>query len=237
MQIDLNRNVSDIAANSLEAVRLFEHYGIDYCCGGKRPLADVCREKGLDPAAVAADLGTEGQPDPADVNWTTAGLTDLIRHIVTRHHGYLKSELPLLAQRLTKVVQVYGETEGLAGLKDVFTALRAELELHLHKEEVILFPYVERLVAGGPAVAPCGWIGQPIAVMEHEHEDAGEALRRIRAITRNFEVPEGACITYRSLLAGLEELEHDLHMHIHLENNILFPRAMALEKESSRAVL
>jgi regulator of cell morphogenesis and NO signaling len=230
MQANL-KNVSDIAAESLEAVRIFERYGIDYCCGGKRPLDQVCQEKGLSAESLLAELNTAHNRSALDVDWTRQPLTDLIEHIVTRHHDYLKSELPQLSARLAKVVKVYGETERLQGLQEVFSALRAELEMHLHKEEMILFPYIERMESGQSQMGPCGgWIGQPIAVMEHEHDNAGEALRMIRRITRDFEVPDGACITYRSLLAGLEELERDLHMHIHLENNILFPRAMAADQ-------
>ena len=222
----IEQNVADIAASSLDAVRVFERYGIDYCCGGKRPLAEVCREKGLAPETLLSELTKERGTDRLDADWNSSSLSELIHHIVARHHEYLKSELPQLDQRLAKVVKVYGATPRLAGLPEVFAALRAELEMHLHKEEVILFPFIERLESGESVMAPCGWIEHPISMMEHEHDSAGHALRRIRAITADFEVPEGACVTYRSLLAGLEQMERDLHLHIHLENNILFPRAL-----------
>lgn len=232
-----SQTISGIAAQSLAAVRVFERLGIDYCCGGKRPVSAACQELGLDSAAVHAELEQALAGRPADeTDWNRASLHDLIRHIIARHHEYLKLELPRLAERLQKVMRVYGERDKatLAPLPKLFSELHAELDLHLHKEEMILFPYIERVEsavnAGQPAPpAPFGIIANPISMMEHEHDSAGAALRRIRECTNDYAVPGHACVTYRSLLEGLRELEQDLHMHIHLENNILFPRAIALE--------
>jgi regulator of cell morphogenesis and NO signaling len=229
--------VRDIAANSLAAVRVFEKLGIDYCCGGKRPLADVCREKGYDADSVQKQLDEAvTQAPPAQRDWSAAPLTELIRHIVDTHHAYLGRELPAIQSRLDKVYRVYNQRYGpsLIGLPAVFGALRAELEMHLRKEEMILFPAIaayEAAVSSGQNLprVPFGSVANPIAMMNDEHESAGEALANIRAITRNFEVPDYACVTYRALMSGLEELERDLHMHIHLENNILFVRAERLE--------
>jgi regulator of cell morphogenesis and NO signaling len=230
--------IRDIAANSLAAVRVFEKFGIDYCCGGKRPLSEVCEEKGYDAQAVqneldAAMAGTAS----AERDWTAATLTDLIQHIVSTHHEYLRRELPAIDLRLEKVYRVYNQRYGptLTGLPDVFTALRQELETHILKEERILFPTIATseaaIAAGQPAPRlPFATVANPIHMMEAEHESAGQALSRIREITRDFELPEYACVTYRALMRGLDELERDLHMHIHLENNILFPRAEKLEK-------
>lgn len=232
-----NATVSEIAAGSLAAVRVFERLGIDYCCGGKRPLADACRAKGYDPASVADQLASEMQTTAAPArDWNTAPLTELIGHIVITHHAYLDRELAPLAVRLEKVHRIYNEKYGptLTGLPEVFGALRGELEMHLHKEEMILFPYIRACEKSADASAPLprapfGTVGNPIAMMESEHDSAGSALAEIRKITANFDVPAHACVTYRSLMAGLRELEEDLHMHIHLENNVLFPRAIALE--------
>jgi regulator of cell morphogenesis and NO signaling len=229
--------VRDIAANSLAAIRVFEKLGIDYCCGGKRPLADVCREKGYDADVVQKQLDDAIAQAPAAAgDWSAAPLTDLIRHIVDTHHAYLGRELPAIQSRLDKVYRVYNERYGpsLIGLPEVFGALRAELEVHMRKEEVILFPAIaayEAAVSSGQSLprVPFGSVVNPIAMMNDEHESAGEALANIRAITRNFEVPDYGCVTYRALMAGLEDLERDLHMHIHLENNILFVRAERLE--------
>lgn len=229
--------VSTLAANSLAAVRIFEKYGIDYCCGGKRPLTDVCREKRLDATTIQQEITAAQTPNKTEqTDWNTAPLADLIHHIVTRHHEYLRAELPAIQTRLDKVFRVYNERYGptLIGLPEVYAALRSELELHLRKEEMILFPAVlaaeQAAITGIPAPPTCfGSVANPIHMMESEHESAGQALAQIRAITANFTPPDHACVTYRTLMSSLHELETDLHMHIHLENNILFPRAARQE--------
>jgi regulator of cell morphogenesis and NO signaling len=232
--------VRDIAANSLAAVRVFEKFGIDYCCGGKRPLADVCREKGYNPEEVQSELDAAMAGAVATQrDWTAAPLSVLIQHIVGTHHDYLRRELPAIHTRLEKVYRVYNQRYGpaLIGLPEVFHGLRAELEMHMMKEEKVLFPaiaaYESAINSGRPLPpTPFGPVANPIHMMEAEHESAGQALARIRQITRNFELPDYACVTYHALMNGLEELERDLHMHIHLENNILFPRAEKLEASS-----
>ena len=237
MNVTATTTVAEIAASSLAAVRVFEKFGIDYCCGGKRPLGDVCRLKGYDPTVLQRELDAAlaGAAAPAR-DWNTARLGELIDHIVGAHHEYLRRELPALQARLDKVYRVYNERYGptLTGLPDVFAALRAELEMHIRKEEMILFPaiaaYEAAVEAGTPLPPiPFGTVANPIHMMEAEHESAGQALASIRQITRDFALPEYACVTYRALMSGLDELERDLHMHIHLENNILFPRAQSLE--------
>jgi regulator of cell morphogenesis and NO signaling len=237
MKMTQEVTVAEIAANSLAAVNVFEKLGIDYCCGGKRPLAEVCVQKGYNPAEVQRELETAMSAQaPAARDWNSAPLTELIDHIVGTHHEYLKREMAPLQARLEKVFRVYNERYGptLTGLPEVYAALRSELELHLRKEEMILFPAVFAYAAASESGLPLprppfGTVNNPIRMMETEHDSAGSALARIREITNNFEVPEYACVTYRSLMAGLRELEEDLHMHIHLENNVLFPRAASLE--------
>ena len=229
--------VSEIAAGSLAAVKVFERLGIDYCCGGKRPLADACRDKGYPVASVAGELEAAMTTAAAPArDWNSAPLRELIEHIVGTHHEYLRRELEPLGARLEKVYRVYNERYGdtLIGLPDVFAGVRSELEMHIRKEEMMLFPVIaayESAVLAGSALpgTPFGTVGNPIRMMEAEHDSAGKALADIRTITANYSIPEYACVTYRSLMAGLQELEQDLHMHIHLENNILFPRAIALE--------
>ena len=237
MGLIIEQTVSEIATQSLAAVRVFETYGIDYCCGGKRPLEEVCGEMGLSSARLLAEI-EEAQRSSGDdlVDWNAASLRDLIRHILDKHHEYLKLEFPRIAQRLEKVMRVYGvqDAETLTPLPQLFGDLREELEQHMHKEEVILFPFIERyeaaVSAGRPVPpVPFGSIANPIAMMEREHDSAGGNLRQMRATTKDYAIPGHACITYQSLLNGLRELEQDLHIHIHLENNILFPRAIALE--------
>jgi regulator of cell morphogenesis and NO signaling len=240
MRLTETTTIAEMAARSLAAVRIFEKFGIDYCCGGKRPLAEVCLEKGYDPQAIERELdaAVEGAP-AAETDWNTISLVELIRHIIGTHHEYLRRELPALQMRLEKVYRVYNERYGptLLGLPDVLAALRAELEMHTRKEETILFPTIaayETAVQSGlrlPAT-PFGSVANPIHMMEAEHASAGQALTEIRKIACDFQVPEYACVTYRALISGLQELERDLHIHIHLENNILFPRAQKLEASS-----
>lgn len=241
MQLESNQTVAEIAARSLAAVRVFERMGIDYCCGGHRPLAEACKEKGIDPDTLQRELeaalaaGLERGRD-----WTLAPLRDLVEHIVQTHHEYLKKELPLLADRLAKVHRIYNERYGptLVGLPEVYDGLRSELEVHMMKEERILFPAIaaaEQAITFQRALPPLpfGSFANPVAMMVHEHDSAGEALARVRAITGDFALPDYACNTYRALMKGLEELEKDLHLHIHLENNILFPRAIQMERQTS----
>ncbi len=212
--------VAEIAAQSLAAVRVFERHGIDYCCGGKRPLEEVCASKGLDPAVIESELqeALAGNADSGR-DWAVAPVPVLIRHIVDVHHGYLRRELPAIARRLEKVYRVYNQRYGetLPGLPEAFQSLHASLDEHLLKEETEVFPAIEsgRAIPGD------------LRDLGSEHEEAGDLLAQIRRITENYEIPDYACVTYRALMTGLRELEQDLHLHIHLENNILFPRALA----------
>jgi regulator of cell morphogenesis and NO signaling len=220
--VALDTPVGHIAANHPLATRVFARVGIDFCCGGGKPLQDACTEAGADPAQTLAEIQRELQQDLTDeTHWQDAPLDDLIEHILDTYHSALREELPRLENMLGKVYRVHAEKdlERLTELVEVFDALKAELLSHMLKEEQILFPMIQQ-GDGGQA-------GGPIAVMEHEHEIAGAALRRIRALTDNYTPPEGACNTWRALWAGLGELESDTHLHIHLENNILFPRAAA----------
>lgn len=236
MNLDKKTTVAEMAANSLGAVRVFEKLGIDYCCGGRLPLATICQQKGYDLEVVERELDASAANAPTERDWKTAPLVELITHIVTTHHEYLRSELPAIETRLRKVYLVYNKRHGptLIGLPQVFAELRAELEMHMRKEEMVLFPAIaayETAVNSAKSIpaVPFGTVANPIRVMEMEHEAAGNALARIREITRGFALPDDACVTYRALMSGLEDLERDLHAHIHLENNILFPRAQKLE--------
>jgi regulator of cell morphogenesis and NO signaling len=235
-----SQTVGEIAAGSAAAVSVLEQYGIDYCCAGKRLFEDACREKGLSPASVAGEIAAAANRPVQSKDWNTVSLRELIRHIVSTHHEYLKLELPRVGQRLRKVVQVHGASDpaALSELESVYEGLWQEMDMHMHKEEMMLFPAIERYEAatqnGLPLPpSPFGTIANPIGVMEAEHESAGSALARIRELTADFEAPPYACGTYRAMLDGLRALEADLHTHIHLENNILFPRVIALEKRLS----
>ena len=236
----ISNTVGDWTARNFRCVLVVEKYGIDFHSEAEVALEEACRQRGLDPAVVLAELEAAAAPrQAADLDWDAMSVKQLISHIVERHHEYLKLELPRLRARLDRMANRHGERDGalLNRLHAVYSALQADLEMHLHKEEMILFPFMERVEAevlsGRPAPpAPFGSVKNPIAMMEHEHDSAGAALRGMRESTKDYAVPEYACVTYRSLLEGLREMEQDLHIHIHLENNILFPRALAMEMEN-----
>jgi regulator of cell morphogenesis and NO signaling len=183
---------------------------------------------------LLAELETQPREEGV-VDWQRKPLADLAAHIVRRHHGYLRETLPSIGFKLQKVIAAHGaKHEFLAELQQVFNWLSNELTSHMGKEEMVLFPHVAAMEAAqrdnaAAPPAPGGTVRNPIRMMEHEHDDAGLALGRIRVLTSDFEPPEGACNTFRALYAQLAELESDLHTHIHLENNILFPRAVAFE--------
>jgi regulator of cell morphogenesis and NO signaling len=232
-QLSSKTNVGQWVAQHPVTARVFESLGIDYCCGGKLPLEKACHDRRLGPEAVVRQLlAVVSTADSVTESWTDASLTDLCDHIEMTHHAYLKSELPRLAGLIAKVVNAHGVGHPeLAQLLQVFLDLRAELEPHMLKEERVLFPAIRALeAAAARAHFPCGGsLAQPIHVMEVEHEFAGRCLAEMRELTSDFRVPEGACNTYRVMLASLEELEADMHEHVHKENNILFPRAARLE--------
>jgi regulator of cell morphogenesis and NO signaling len=242
MSVALQSTIGEIAAQSISAVRVFEKFGIDYCCGGKRAIEDVCREKGIDPAELNRALEQSAAPSEDTTDWNVAPLRDLIKHILGTHHEFLKLELPRISERMAKVVNAHTSKDAatITELAATYAALRAELESHLPKEEVMLFPAISRYesaVSQGLPLppAPFGSIANPIAVMEQEHENAGAALVRIRELTRDFTLPEWACNTVRALWTGLEELEADTHRHIHLENNILHRRTLEMEANAPKA--
>ncbi len=222
MSITLDTRIGTLAAEHPLATRVFARHDIDFCCGGGRPLGEVCAEKGLDGAAILDEVHAEiEKPGEKPERWDQAPLNDLIRHIIHAYHRPLREELPRLEGMARKVLDVHGarDPKKFNRIVTVFVALRAELESHMMKEEQILFPMIE----GGSGVMA----GGPISVMEQEHDAAGAALRELRELTDGYDVPEEACNTWRALWFGLSALEQTMHQHIHLENNILFPRALA----------
>jgi regulator of cell morphogenesis and NO signaling len=222
-----------LVAEHTSLARVFDRIGLDYCCGGRTTLAQACAEKGLDVGEVLRELESDGirgmEADRSDGAAVTMG--KLVDQIVASHHVYLRSELPRLAGLLAKVAEAHANRHPeLRELHHVFAGLSEELESHMLKEEKVLFPMIKQLEAA--TAMPrlhCGSVNNPILVMEHEHAYAGSALQRMRALTGGFQPPGDACPTYRALMQGLVDLETDLHRHIHKENNILFPRASALE--------
>lgn len=230
----IQTTVGDLVTQRPSRSRAFEKLGIDYCCGGKKPLADVCAAKGIDAHTVLSVLLAAEEEAPTEQRtWSTATLTELADHIEQTHHAYLKRELPRLKTLVRKVAAVHGEHyPWMLEIDGIFAGFAAELASHMMKEEQMLFPLIRSLESGDPAphADRCGpGIANPIRVMEHEHDDAGEALARMRELSAGFTPPPDACNTFRAMLDGLAELEADMHRHVHKENSILFPRALAME--------
>jgi len=230
------QTVREIALEQPTSIRVFEHYGIDYCCGGRKPLSEACTNSNLDVDTVLAALEAAAKgPVPTAGDWSQASLEKLSGHIVATHHAYVKSELPRLAVLSQKVVNRHGDTQTeLPLIQTRLAQLDEELSQHLAKEEAILFPYVVKLerasMNGSAKPHGCfGAVANPIAMMTAEHDAAGAIMAEIRDLSHHFTTPAGACPTYHAFYDGLKEFEQDLHRHIHLENNILFPRAIQLE--------
>ncbi len=228
----LESPVGQVAARQPEAIHILQQHGIDYCCGGDKSLDAACRDAGIDVQEVLAQIErAEPAESEAHGDGLDASLTKLCDHIEQTHHAFLRVQLPLLTQLIDKVVDTHGQHHPeLRDVRRVFGELRAELEPHMMKEERILFPAVRALEQASHRVAfPFGSVQNPIRMMEHEHDNAGQGLRRLRELTGGFAAPDDACNAYRGLYEVLAKLEADLHEHIHKENNILFPRAAELE--------
>jgi regulator of cell morphogenesis and NO signaling len=229
--ITLEQTVGQLVTQRPSRSRVFESFGIDYCCGGKHPLGQACFDKGIDPQAVLKVLQLlDERPDGPQENWSNMSLAALCDHIEQTHHAYLKRELPRIEYLVNRVAQRHGQNQPHLGrLREVFLAMKAELESHMNKEERILFPMIRSLEADGTVAAVhCGSVSRSIGQMMVEHEDAGEALRQMRQLTGGYTPPADACNTYRAMYDALAELESDMHQHVHKENNILFPRAKEL---------
>lgn len=230
------QTVRDIATANPAATRVFEKYGIDYCCGGKVPLAEACAAKDLDAGEVIASLEAAAASSiPSERDWTTESLASLAAHIVGTHHAFVTREVPRLNELARKVVSRHGSTrQELSAIQLKLAELGEELITHQGKEEIVLFPYISKLeqfVSGnGTMPRSCfGSIANPITMMTKDHDFAGSLMAEIRTLSQGYTPPGGACPTFRAFYSGLQEFEQDLHRHIHLENNILFPRAATLE--------
>ena len=230
------QTVREIALEQPSSIRVFEQFGIDYCCGGRKPLAEACSVNNLEVDAVLAALEAAAQTPAENADdWTGKSLESLSEHIVATHHAYLKRELPRLAMLAGKVVNRHGSTKAeLPKIEAALAQLDEELTHHLAKEEAILFPYIaaleKSLATGTLKPRSCfGTVANPIAMMTQEHDSAGTLLAEIRTLSDGFTTPPDACPTFHAFYDGLKEFEQDLHQHIHLENNILFPCAIDLE--------
>ena len=229
---DPGTTLGDLVVAHPALARVFERLGLDYCCGGKQTLAAACTRRGLDPATVAATLdGALAALDaaPAEIDPATLTLTALADHIEGTHHAYVRVELPRLVELAERVARKHTHRDPrLADVLHTTVMLADEMMSHMAKEELVLFPFVRQLEAGArDGDFHCGSIANPIRQMEAEHEAAGGMLARLRELTNGFTPDAESCNSHRALLAGLAEFEADLHRHVHKENNLLFPRALA----------
>jgi regulator of cell morphogenesis and NO signaling len=242
MALNATQTVRQLATEVPNATRIFEKFGIDYCCGGGKSLEAACAQANLPLNEVLQSL-QQGTAPAAGVgnlpDFNQASLSELVAHIVNTHHAYVKQEIPRLQKLLAKVVSVHGQNHPeLFDMQHVFGGLAAELTSHMMKEEMVLFPYVNSLEqavdSGRPSPrSPFGTVANPVQMMEMEHESAGNALKQLRNLSSDYTPPQDACFSYNTLFSALGEFETDLHQHIHLENNILFPRAIAMEQEAA----
>lgn len=234
-KITIKQSVGELVAERPGRSRIFEDYGIDFCCGGKLPLEEACAKKQVPVEEVVRKLLDldESNENKDELIFATMPLDALADHIEAKHHEHLRIELPRLQRMAERVAKVHGDKdERLGQLESVLNNLIDELMSHMMKEEQILFPVVRQMVQSTTAVTmPCGSLSGPISQMEHEHDNAGDALETIKTLTDSYTPPHDACNTYRALFDGLRELELDMHQHIHKENSILFPRALALESK------
>jgi regulator of cell morphogenesis and NO signaling len=222
--------IGAIVAGDWRAAEVFDRFGIDFCCGGHRTIAEACRTTGVDSNAVEDAIAglphDAGRDDVAQ--WS---VERLVAHIVQTHHAYVRGSVPRIANYLTKLVQVHGGRHSeLAQIASRFEALGRELLQHMVKEEQVLFPYIRELATAiHAAPSPFGTVENPIRMMEREHEEAGRLLQEIRTLSGDYSVPSDGCTTYRVCYEELAHFERDLHRHVHLENNVLFPKAVGLE--------
>jgi regulator of cell morphogenesis and NO signaling len=235
-------SVREVAVQVPESTRLFETLKIDYCCGGNKPLTEACASAGVEVNNVIAMLAvlskTNGKENET-VDFQKLSLTELITHIIETHHVFTKSELDRLHALTEKVIGAHATNHPeLLKVGELFRQLGTDLEPHMFKEEQILFPYMKAMELAASEnqprpFAPFGTVDNPIRMMTKEHDTAGDILRELRTVTSDYRVPSDACISYQTLYQALEEFEKDLHQHIHLENNILFPKAVKLERTES----
>lgn len=235
MIITKDKTVGDTVTENIKTAHIFKKYGIDFCCGGGISIAKACEKKNVDFSQLEEELSVVDAAQKA-YDYKSWELGFLIDHIINVHHAYVEESIPLILQYSNRVAKVHGHHYvEVIEINKLFVEVANELIAHLQKEEKILFPYVKKMVAlktGEKVEIPhFGTVNNPIAMMEQEHETAGDIFKKIAGLTNNYTPPEEACNTFRALYAKLEEFEQDLHQHIHLENNILFVKAIQLEKE------
>lgn len=230
----LDQTLAQIVTGNYRTAAVFEKYHLDFCCKGKRSLEQACEEKRLNVAELLSELElTSLHGTGTVINFEELSLSKLVDHIVMHHHQYVKNEMPLIAMYLQKIAAKHGSRHPeMLKVFEIFISLKEEMEMHMQKEEQILFPRIKAAenLAGeeNGQHTNQSFLQAPIHMMEEEHDDAGEAMAAIRELTNDYTLPADACTTYKLSFAALAAFEMDLHHHVHLENNILFPKALRL---------
>jgi len=230
------RTIGEIVANDYRTAGIFKQHGLDFCCGGKRSVADACEKKGIDLDELMNELDNLNQYGSAAHNYNSWSPSLLIDYIVERHHQFVRVKTSEIEVYARKVAKVHGSRHvELNDILQEFMTLKGELLEHLEKEEQMLFPYIKALAEAEKEKTSVdktqfGSLENPVKMMEDEHDEAGEAMAKIQELSNNFTPPEDACATYRVLFQNLEGFQDDLHKHVHLENNVLFPKALDLEQ-------
>ncbi|MCF8304198.1 MAG: iron-sulfur cluster repair di-iron protein [Bacteroidales bacterium] len=239
--INKEERVSDIVQQNFLTAEVFEKYNIDFCCGGQIPLWEACEGQKVDTEKVINELREKIQQRDEETDKINAlPLDELCTYIVEQHHNYVRESLPMLQQKLEKVCKAHGDDHPeVFKIKELFDQSAMELTKHMQKEEIVLFPYVKRMVKAENGQEsfqspPFGHVNEPISVMMEEHDNEGRRFEEISELSNNYTLPQGACNTFMFTYEKLREFEEDLHKHIHLENNILFPKAIELEKQLSQ---
>jgi len=236
MNLNDNTKVNEVALSSPGARHILENAGIDYCCGGGKSLQDACLHANVATEEILGQLRRNSERvGPGETQWTSAPLDELTKHIRECHHQYVRDAIPRLRALLAKIREKHGSNHRELGeIERLFGDVAREMLMHMQKEEQILFPFIdslERAASKGGRVEPPFFqtVRNPIYSMMKEHDSAGGLMRQIRAASSGYKAPADACTSYQATYQGLEEFEKDLHLHVHLENNILFPRAVDLE--------
>ena len=236
MNISKDSTVAEIVTQNIKAADVFKKYDIDFCCGGGVSIEKACTDKEVDYTILAKEIEAIDSAVTKAYNYDSWKLDFLIDHIENVHHTYVTDSIPVLLEYAAKVVRVHGYAhKEVVEINNLFIAVAEELTHHMMKEERILFPFIKELIKaereGTTAPNPhFGTVNNPINMMEHEHENAGNIFKKIALLSNNYKYPEAACNTFKALYAKLQEFEQDLHQHIHLENNILFPKAISMEQ-------
>lgn len=235
MEVVKEKTVADYVTENIKTAHVFKKHGIDFCCGGGVTIEKACAKKNVNPSVLIEELSQVDVVKDLIEDYDKWSLDFLMIYIENVHHTYVRESLPLISQYVNKVVKVHGHHyQEVVRVNQLFHEVANELLAHLQKEEQILFPFIKQLVEASKeknksTSVPFGTVNNPIKMMEHEHENAGDAFKEIARLTNNYTPPKEACNTFRALYSKLEEFEQDLHKHIHLENNILHPKAIELE--------